>query len=292
MNPRYPVFIPSKGRAETRMTVRGFDNIGVPYTVFVEPQQYDEYAAVIDPSRLHVLPHSDKGVTVTRNYIWDYAERIGAERYWTFDDNILGAGCTPLFRFNHNLKVPCADGTTLAVMEDFCDRYDNVAIAGPNYFMFAKRKSKIPPYTLNTRVYSAMLIKTKIEKQGGGFMRWETFFNEDTDLCLRVLKAGYCTVLFNAFLIYKQTTMTMKGGNSDYYAATEKRREFVEELVRKHPDCVELTEKWGRWHHHVNYSVFKQQLRRKEGVSVSSGVNNYGMVLEEKIGEAWREIPA
>ena len=283
MNPKFPVFVPTKGRADSRLTIKMFDRLKVPYTIFIEAQELDAYSAHVAPERIHVLPHRDKGVTVTRNYIWDYADKIGAIRYWTFDDNIDG-----LYRFNHNLKTPCADGTILAVVEDFAERYENVAITGLNYFMFVKRKYVIPPYILNTRVYSAMLIRTKIEDSEGQLLRWVTFFNEDTDLCLRVLKAGWATVLFNAFLIYKQTTMTMKGGNSEFYAATDKRKEFVEELIKHHPDCVQLTEKWGRWHHHVDYSGFKQQLKRKPGVAIPNCVNNFGMVLQERFGTEWQ----
>jgi hypothetical protein len=84
----------------------------------------------------------------------------------------------------------------------------------------------------------------------------------------------------------------MKGGNSDFYEKTDKRKEFVEELIKHHPDCVRLTEKWGRWHHHVDYSGFKQQLRKKNGVSVPSIENNFGMVLQERTNGIWENQAA
>lgn len=283
MNPRFPVFVPTKGRADTRLTVKMFDAIGVPYTIFVEEQERDVYARHVAPERIHVLPHRDEGLTVTRNYIWDYAAERGYEWFWTFDDNIRG-----LFRFNHNLKTPCGDGTVLAVAEDFTLRYDNVAVSGLNYFMFVTRKSdRIPPYTLNTRVYSNMLIRTDARGRDGRPYRNQLFFNDDTDLCLRVLKDGWCTVLFNAFLIYKETTMAVRGGMTDYYEKTDRRLEFVEELRRAHPDVVSLTEKWGRWQHQVDYSGFRQQLRRRADVVVPRGVNDFGMVLQERAGGRW-----
>ena len=282
MNPRWPIFIPSKGRADTRLTIRMFDALGVPYTVFVERQEEELYAQHISSERIHVLPHHNKGLTVTRNYIWDYAAERGYEYFWTFDDNIDG-----LFRFNYNLKTPCADATIMAVIEDFASRYENLAITGMNYFMFVKRKYVIPPYILNTRIYSNMLIRTFAKDRNGQPYRNVTFYNDDTDLCLRVLKDGWCTVLFNAFLIYKATTMTVQGGMTDYYKQTNKRLEFVEELQRAHPDVVQLTEKWGRWHHHVDYSTFKQQLKRREGVNVPHGINNFSMVLQERINGSW-----
>lgn len=282
MNPRWPIFIPSKGRADTRLTIRMFDALGVPYTVFVERQEEELYAQHISSERIHVLPHHNKGLTVTRNYIWDYAAERGYEYFWTFDDNIDG-----LFRFNYNLKTPCADATIMAVIEDFASRYENLVITGMNYFMFVKRKYVIPPYILNTRIYSNMLIRTFAKDRNGQPYRNVTFYNDDTDLCLRVLKDGWCTVLFNAFLIYKATTMTVQGGMTDYYKQTNKRLEFVEELQRAHPDVVQLTEKWGRWHHHVDYSTFKQQLKRREGVNVPHGINNFSMVLQERINGSW-----
>lgn len=282
MNPKYPIFIPTKGRADTRMTIRMFQRLGVPFTIFVEAQERDIYAQHVSPEQIHVLPHCNKGLTATRNYIWDYAEECGHEWFWTFDDNIDG-----LYRFNHNLKTPCADGTILAVVEDFASRYENLAITGLNYFMFVKRKYVIPPYTLNTRIYSNMLIRTNARNPDGQLYRNVTFFNDDTDLCLRVLKDGWCTVLFNAFLIYKQTTMTVKGGMTDYYSKTDKRLEFVEELYNAHRDVVQITQKWGRWHHHVDYSRFKQQLKRRDGIDIPKQTNNFGMRLQERINGSW-----
>lgn len=280
MNPRWPVFIPTKGRADSRLTMKMFDKLCVPYTIFVEAQEYDLYAEHVRPEQIHVLPHRDKGLTVTRNYIWDFAENSGFDWFWTFDDNIDG-----LFRFNRNLKTPCGDATIMAVIEDFANRYKNLAITGMNYFMFVKRKYVIPPYILNTRIYSNMLIRTNAKDAAGKPYRNVTFYNDDTDLCLRVLKDGWCTVLFNAFLIYKATTMTVSGGMTDYYEKTDRRREFAEELQRAHPDVVRITEKWGRWHHQVDYSGFRQSLIRRDGVEIPQGVNNFGMILQERVGK-------
>lgn len=272
--PRYPVFIPSKGRWESRKTMRAFDKIGVPYTVFVEEQEFDKYASVIKPEWIHVLPHRDKGLVVTRNYIWDYAEKLGTERFWTFDDNIDG-----FFRLNYNLKTPVADGAILRAIEDFTERYENVPISGMNYFMFASRKCAVPPLYLNTRVYSNMLILTKAKDPSGKPYRNEGFYNDDTDLCLRVLKDGYCTILFNAFLILKSTTMTVDGGMTPHYQG-DGRLKMAEELRDKHPDVTTVTWKWGRYQYQVDYSGFKRnKLRLRADAVVPPEVNNYGMEI-------------
>ena len=268
MNPKYPVFIPSKGRVSTRLTMKAFDKINVPYTVFVEEQEYDQYSQVIDEDKLHVLPHQNKGLVVTRNYIWDYAESLGTPYFWTFDDNIRA-----FYRLNRNQKARVADGTIFRIAEDFHERYDNLAILGFQYELFTPKRGKYPPLLLNTRIYSNMLIRTDIP------FRNEGFYNDDTDLCIRVLKAGWCTCLFYAFLAEKENTMQVKGGMTPHYLG-DGRLKMAQELQRKHPDVVEIVWKWKRWQHKVDYRPFRgNRLIKREGVEIPEGINEYGMQL-------------
>lgn len=51
MNPRHPVYIISKGRWESRLTSKALEAMRVPYHIVVEPQEYDDYAAVIDSQK-------------------------------------------------------------------------------------------------------------------------------------------------------------------------------------------------------------------------------------------------
>ena len=194
------------------------------------------------------------------------------------DDNING-----FYRLNNNLKISVASGTIFKCAEDFTDRYTNVAISGFNYFMFASRKTIMPPFYLNTRIYSMLLIQNDLP------YRWRGRYNEDTDLCIRVLKDKWCTILFNAFLGMKTQTMTMAGGNTDelYVGDGSQNKEddgrwkMAESLRLQHPNIVKVTRKWGRWQHHVNYSLFrKNKLIKKDGIQIPQGVNNYGMKLQ------------
>jgi hypothetical protein len=276
-----------------------FTRLGVPYRTIVEPQEVDAYVKAGEPeANILILPFRDRGLVVTRNHIWDLARAEGHRYFWTFDDNIDG-----LFRLNHNLKTPVVDGTPLAVIEAFADRYENLPVSGMNYFMFASRKAKgIPPIYLNNRVYSNMLIETDFRDPRGNPYRNEGWFNDDTDLCLRILKDGNCTVLFNAFLILKSTTMTVKGGMG--YEAVSKGRQapkegataevrekdhrwqMAEELRQKHPDVTTVGWRFGHWQHQVDYSGFRptatgrNRLRLRPGVILPEGTDNFGMVLE------------
>ena len=155
------------------------------------------------------------------------------------------------------------------------DRYENVAIAGFNYYSFCKSTEKMEPFYLNTRIYSCILIKNDIA------YRWRGRYNEDTDLSIRVLKGGWCTILFNAFLAGKVTTMRMSGGNTDELYKDDGRKKMAESLVEQHPDVAKVVWKFNRWHHHVDYRQFKtNKLIKKKGIAIPKGINNYGMVLK------------
>lgn len=268
MNPKYPIFVPTKGRYKTPYTISALESKGIPFTAVIEEQEYREYKSVVKKGEILILPHQNKGLTVTRNWIWDYVQsELKSPYFWTMDDNIKD-----FYRLHKNIKYRMDSGTFLRVMEDFAERYENLYISGMQYEMFVPRKKKAPPFILNTRIYSNMLIRSDIP------YRNVTFFNDDTDLCLRVLKDGYCTLLFQAFLADKIATMQVKGGMTDYYEKTEKRKQFAEELQRAHPDVVRVVWKYNRWHHQVDYRPFKaNKLIRKEGIEIPEGVNNYGM---------------
>lgn len=270
-NPKYPVYIISKGRWESRLTSKALERMSVPYHIVIEPQEYDNYAAVIDPEKIYVLPFSNlgQGSIPARNWVWEHSISIGAERHWILDDNIYYFS-----RLNQNRKLKVLSGIAFKAIEDFTDRYENIALSGMQYFMFAAQKSAIPPFILNTRIYSCILIANDIP------YRWRGRYNEDTDLSLRALKSGRCTVLFNAFLARKQQTMTAKGGNTDELYKGDGRYQMALSLQRQHPDVVKITQKWGRWQHQVDYRPFrKNKLRLKPGVIIPEGVNNYGMKL-------------
>lgn len=272
---KYPIYIISKGRADTRMTSKALESMNVNYNIVIEPQEYNDYSAVIDKDKILVLPFSNlgQGSIPARNWVFEHSISIGAKRHWILDDNIKG-----FIRLNKNKKNYVDNGATFKCIEDFVDRYENIAMAGMDYMYFALARVKYKPYYLNTRIYSCILLDNSIPH------RWRGKFNEDTDLSLRILKDGYCTMLFKAFLCDKTTTMIMKGGNTEeLYKKTDNRREFAESLMEQHPDVTKIVWRYRRWHHEVNYEPFKKnKLIKKENLNIKKGINNYGMKLIEK----------
>lgn len=271
MNPRYPVFIISKGRWSNCLTARELTMMQVPFTLVVEPQEVENYQLKWPMANIVPTPFSNLGLgsIPVRNFVWDMAVQQGTKRYWILDDNIEG-----FHRLHQNEKFKVSDGTIFRCCEDFVDRFSNVPMAGMNYYSLCKKTDPVPPFYLNTRIYSCILLETdRVD-------RWRGKYNEDTDLSLRFLKQGLCTILFNAFLCGKIATMRMAGGNTDsVYAATDNRREFAESLAKQHPDVAKVCFKFGRWHHQVNYSSFKINKLAYIDNPPPAASNNYGMTL-------------
>jgi hypothetical protein len=265
---RYPVFIPSKGRADIATTPRVLDRMGVPWRMVVEEAQLADYARhwpadrllVLDPAyqrdydSLDELPWPEVGLGSgpPRNFCWDLAAAEGAPWFWTMDDNIL-----LFYRLHANQRIPFGDATPLAAMEDFCDRYTNIGMAGPQYEMFCPSRFRFPPFVANRRVMSCQLTRTDVP------LRFRGRYNEDVILCLDLLKAGWATVCFNAFLQEKAPTQTFPGGNThDLYGRGTLLKSQV--LAQAHPDVARVVWRYGRWHHHVDYSPFRgNQLGRR-----------------------------
>lgn len=266
--------------------MKALQEMNVPFQIVVEQQERDLYSSVIDEAQILTLPtrYLDEyetcdefgrtksvGAGAARNFCWDHSIANGHLWHWVMDDNL-----DAFHRVNNNEKNETRTGAIFAAMEDFVLRYENIAIAGPNYYSFVKAVDAVPPYVLNTRIYSCLLINNAIP------YRWRCRYNEDTDLSLRVLKDKWCTVQFNAFLCGKVTTQRMKGGNTaDFYSAegTLPKSQMLADL---HPDVSRVVWRFNRWHHHVNYRNFKKNaLKFKPNITLKNESNNYGMKLKE-----------
>jgi hypothetical protein len=256
----------------------------VPHYIVVEPQEVDDYTKSLETFNLKEyatileLPFSNLGVGSypARNWLWDHSISIGAKKHWCIDDNI-----DDFYRLNRNERIRVGSGVIFKIAEDFVDRFENVPVSGFNYRFFVAPNAKYPPYYLNTKVYSTILIQNDCP------YRWRLKYNEDVDLCLQVLKGGYCTIQFNAFLAGKCATQTVGGGNTEeLYGKVGNIKDpkgtlqKSQMLVDHHPDVARVVWRYDRVHHFVDYRPFKKnKLKYKQGIDVPTGINNYGLKL-------------
>lgn len=289
MQPQFPLYVPSKGRSEYMITSKVLTQLGVPHFVVVEPQEVEKYKAAVEKMGLlttvleldlsykskyelcdaHGLTKST-GPGPARNFAWDHSISIGAPWHWVMDDNIRS-----FRRLNLNEKVKVGNGAIFRAMEDFVLRYENIGMAGPNYYMFAPARQKVPAFVMNTRIYSCNLIRNDLP------YRWRGRYNEDTILSLDMLKDRWCTVQFNAFLQEKITTQMIKGGNTAEFYAVEGTLPKSTMLYRVHPDVTRVVFKFRRWHHHVDYTRFKKYCLIPKQNIPNENINDYGMILKK-----------
>lgn len=319
-NPVNPIYIVSKGRHDSMLTSRSLNRMRVPHYIVIEPQDEILYKKAlenfnIDTATLLVAPFSNHGDGPgrARNWARDHSVSIGATSHWVCDDNIES-----FYRLHQNQRIRVESGVIFKAAEDFVDRFENVPVSGFQYRFFIAPNQKYPPFTINTRIYSTLLIRNDCKHWFRGR------YNEDTDLTLQVLKDGDCTIQFNAFLQGKAATQTVKGGNTaEFYHAEgildkEKWRDGQlnptgtvnksQMLVDMHPDVARVVWRYGRWHHYVDYTVFQKpehklnpeqieirrrlglgpddnRLRLKPGIDLKAlpKVDEYGMVLKRLV---------
>lgn len=283
MNPRYPVYVVSKGRYENGLTTNALSLMGVEHYIVVEKSEFDKYNKNKNKkSTVLILPEKylneydtcdefgdskSKGPGAARNFCIDHSLENGFKRHWVMDDNLES-----FYRLTDNEKLKVESGVALLATEDFIDRFSNVPVAGLNYEKFCKRTDKLPAYVLNTRIYSCLLIENK-----SGY-RWRGRYNEDTDLSLRVLKDGLCTIQMNAFLCGKVTTQRMRGGNSKEFYDEEGTLNKSQMIVDLHPDVSKVVWKFNRWHHHVDYKPYKNNKLIKKDYKI----REYGLLLVDR----------
>lgn len=274
-HPRYPVYIISKGRFEKCLTAKYLVNDKIKFNLVVEPQEADEYIKRFGKERVLILPFSNLGLggIPARNWVWEHSKSNKHLRHWILDDNI-----SYFMRRYKGQRIHCEAGPAFSAIEDFTDRYENIAIAGMNYTMFCQDRIKIAPFYLNNHVYSCLLIDNSLTQ------RWRGRYNEDTDLCLQVLANGYCTVLVNIFMIDKVATMTMKGGNSAELYKGDGRLKMARSLERVWPYVVKTDRRFKRPQHkvHSEWKKFDTKLILKKGIDLSKiKPNDYGLKLEQ-----------
>jgi hypothetical protein len=105
--PKWPFYIVSKGRWESRLTSKTLHNLNVKHFIVIEEQEYLSYKAVIDSSvTLLVLDKKyqedydtcddlgaskSRGPGPARNFAWDHAQNVlRSGWHWVADDNIDG----------------------------------------------------------------------------------------------------------------------------------------------------------------------------------------------------------
>ncbi len=269
-SPRFPFYIPTKGRPATQMTAARLLPLGVTPHLVVQSDEVDAYTEanpgcvvlawppsyMTDYERTPELdPHPTTGAA--HNFAWDHAREAGYSHHWIMDDNVRSFW----FRAQGGKFQSDPPARVFAWHEELATRYANLAglsLGQGNTFSAA-------PFTLNTRLYCATLYRNDLHEYG---IRWRRGLNDDTIVSLDILKTGYLVTAESHMLGIMKTGTSRRarlpGGMTDFYANGGFIRKAAE-AIRLHPDCVKMVNRFGRIHHQIDYSQFTQRLIPVEG---------------------------
>ena len=289
---RYPMYIVSKGRYDCCKTSKYLTMNETPHYVVVEEFEYEKYMETVGQSpytTVLTIPQrffdeyetlydfeakGEKRLTgpgAARNFCWWHSKQEGHKAHHVLDDNLKG-----FYYISHNCKIKTRTSAWIRAMEDYFDACDNVAQMGPNYTSFFVKDEKKPPLTLNTRIYSWILIRNDLWDEG---FRWRGSWNEDTILSLDFLTAGYSTIQWNAFTQNKQGTQELRGGNTEEFYAKEGTARKSQMLADVYPEYARVVFKFSRIHHEVDYSPFASIDPQFHPERLEQGYNDYGMYM-------------
>ena len=199
----HPIYIPSKGRAETCTTPL---LLSAPYYLVVEPQDSDAYIQKWGADRVIVMNENDRGIAYVRNFCKEHSKAQGDQFHWQIDDDIKSF---QIRKNNKNIKCDALD--VLCPIEEYVRGFSNIGGAGLKHSLFAwSAKNEID---FNKQICSAGLFNNEVDAS------WRDGVIEDTDYSMQILTKGFCTVLFNRLIYDPPAVSSNEGGNkaSGYY---------------------------------------------------------------------------
>jgi hypothetical protein len=184
----FPIFIPSKGRSKTSLTLKALraSPFSPNYYAVVEPDEKEQYAEVLPPSKIVVLPESDRGLAYSRQYVLDLMIKGNTDWFWMLDDDLTGFYLKDSSGKLQKVSIDVA----LTEAEKYFSNSGDIAQAGLEYQQFAWSQNK--SYALNSYCDCCVAIHTQRVKSVK--FRDEVNLKLDRDFTLQVLSLGYKTL--------------------------------------------------------------------------------------------------
>jgi hypothetical protein len=251
---KHTIYIPSKGRWDCCHTADLLLEDDLDFYIVVEKEEYKKYSEKYGENKILVLPFSNLGLGVypTRNWIKNFSKEKGEQYHWQFDDDI-----TSVSTYTNRKKTKQSPKYILNLMEQFNDKYVNIAISALSSDVFAFAKSK--PFGINKMCCSCILIRSDLPYQ------WRCKLGHDADMSIQVLKGGWCTVEMNAFVYSHKPVGNNKGGLKDIYEDGGRSKK-ISVLQKFHPELpIKTSYRFNRVNSDTSkvWRRFKQPLIKK-----------------------------
>ena len=315
-------FIPSRGRSSNCNTHRNLEAFDIHNWVYVvEPDDYWAYVrrlrddGVYEPES-HVYAfdlerfksprdadHPDgfdycddlgwqPGLTTgpgpARNALHQLAIDMGLKHYWMMDDDIQSFTIDAFFFQKNIWTKDIANGGVrekrMSLNDIFClyqrflDKFENIGLAEIDKQGLVQNHRKNSQFSVNCKTYTCIRFRTD-----GPKIPWRSRFNDDVTISLDYEKRGFVNVSSKILAYQTPDTQAQKGGMTEAFHQEGTLRK-VKYLVKSYPETTFAILKFGRIHHFVDYSKFRQRLARKPGYEriddlMPESMNPYGTFI-------------
>lgn len=240
-----PVYILSKGRAESATSPLLMHQSEIPHFLVVEPQEAHTYQANFPFSQVLVLPKNNQGIAYARNYILGLNESW----FWMLDDDIKG-----FFQRENKRMGRISSRQALESAESLILGVPKAAQGALEYQQLAWSTTK--DYALNG--YCDVCVCIHAGRVQGIQYRAELALKEDRDFTLQVLAAGYRTVRVQSYGFAAPKNGSNAGGLKALYEQAEREKLAVDRLCAAWPDIVTAqVKKDGRYDAKINWRKFQ-----------------------------------
>lgn len=241
----FPIFIPSRGRANNCKTAELLASEGVNVCVVVEPQEAEAYKAFT----CFVLPENNRGIGYVRQYILDCARRNNLSWFWMLDDDIRSG-----FLVKNRLCIKSKLHEVLLSAQDIFSEVKGCAQAALEYQQFAWSQKE--PMKMNG--YCDVAVCINVERTKAINYRPHMDLKEDRDFTLQILSRGYRTVRATHCAFAAPKNGSNKGGLQAEYARAGREAEASKRMVEAWPGICSLnTKPDGRQDVKIDWSKFK-----------------------------------
>jgi hypothetical protein len=221
-------YIPTKSRLNTN-TYKLFENVGIKYLHFIEPQEYDLYDI---PNKVNIKENNG-GISYVRNFMLNYAKENNEEWVIFCDDDVISFGV-------YNGKTIKKDASIFFDILKIAIKYP-FEIVGINYTQHAWHEKN--SYSINKK-FAEVCILMNVKNINWKY-RPEFNLKEDRDFALQTIKNGNGILRFNHYWFSCPDVGTNKGGLQNMYKL-KKDEEAAQKMVYEWHPFVSLKKKGDR----------------------------------------------
>ena len=252
----FRICIPSKSRSTTCTTAQLLKKYGIPFTLFIYNDDYNDYLKYYDKNNLFIVPEYVNGLTSKRQFILDYARKENYEWFFMIDDDIQKIYVRPKGSLEKSL-------TPLTIKEFIETIYNFVKFIeskNPNHSIyevgFKERAFGIQksPVSINTDIGPIHLFNVKNIENINYDLNMTVL--EDTDFCVRNIKNNKINIKLNHFIFFAPKSGSNKGGLEDIYNQSGKTKGVIQ-FKEKYHDLIKIDDTDGN-KYRINWSQFKK----------------------------------